>query len=68
MLCTYIYIYIYICIMHIISITIIVLIIPQVSYRETITAGTEFWYTHKKQSGGSGQYAKVQYSLSIALP
>jgi elongation factor G len=36
---------------------------PQVSYRETITAGTEFWYTHKKQSGGSGQYAKVQLVL-----
>jgi len=36
---------------------------PQVAYRETITAGTEFWYTHKKQSGGSGQYAKVQLVL-----
>merc|ERR1711966_246855 len=33
---------------------------PQVAYRETITQGTEFRYTHKKQSGGSGQYAKVQ--------
>jgi len=36
---------------------------PQVAYRETITTGTEFWYTHKKQSGGSGQYAKVQLVL-----
>ncbi|CAI5757102.1 unnamed protein product [Candida verbasci] len=32
---------------------------PQVSYRETITSPTSFDYTHKKQSGGSGQYAKV---------
>merc|ERR1719193_1853436 len=33
---------------------------PQVSYRETITAANELAYTHKKQSGGSGQYAKVK--------
>merc|ERR1712050_471771 len=26
---------------------------PQVSYRETITGSHEFWYTHKKQSGGA---------------
>merc|ERR1719254_114119 len=32
---------------------------PQVAYRETITGTTELWYTHKKQTGGSGQYAKV---------
>lgn len=32
---------------------------PQVAYRETISAATEFDYTHKKQTGGSGQYAKV---------
>jgi elongation factor G len=32
---------------------------PQVAYRETITQPTEFSYTHKKQSGGSGQYGKV---------
>ncbi|MCM2281056.1 MAG: elongation factor G [Bdellovibrionaceae bacterium] len=32
---------------------------PQVAYRETIGAVTEFDYTHKKQTGGSGQYAKV---------
>jgi elongation factor G len=32
---------------------------PQVAYRETINAAAEFDYTHKKQTGGSGQYAKV---------
>jgi elongation factor G len=32
---------------------------PQVAYRETITQHTEFTYTHKKQSGGSGQYGRV---------
>jgi len=33
---------------------------PQVSYREAITAKAEIDYTHKKQSGGSGQYARVK--------
>ena len=33
---------------------------PQVKYRETITQPVEFDYTHRKQTGGSGQYAKVQ--------
>jgi len=33
---------------------------PSVSYREAITAPAEIDYTHKKQSGGSGQYARVK--------
>jgi elongation factor G len=32
---------------------------PQVAYRETITKPTKIDYTHKKQSGGAGQFAKV---------
>ncbi len=32
---------------------------PQVAYREAISQKAEFNYTHKKQTGGSGQYAKV---------
>mmetsp|Transcript_9918 Transcript_9918/g.14504 ORF Transcript_9918/g.14504 Transcript_9918/m.14504 type:complete len:774 (-) Transcript_9918:58-2379(-) len=36
---------------------------PQVSYREAITQPAEVDYTHKKQSGGSGQYARVKISF-----
>jgi elongation factor G len=32
---------------------------PRVAYRETITQATAFNYTHKKQTGGSGQYGRV---------
>ncbi len=32
---------------------------PQVAYRETLTQKVEFEYVHKKQTGGSGQYAKI---------
>jgi len=33
---------------------------PQVAYRETITRAAEIDYTHKKQSGGAGQFARVK--------
>jgi len=36
---------------------------PQVAYRETITKEVEDSYTHKKQSGGSGQYGKIDYKI-----
>jgi elongation factor G len=36
---------------------------PQVAYRETITRAVDDTYTHKKQSGGSGQYAKIEYTI-----
>ncbi len=39
---------------------------PQVAYRETITQMIEDSYTHKKQSGGSGQYGKIDYTIEPA--
>ncbi len=36
---------------------------PQVAYREAITKTIEDSYTHKKQSGGSGQFAKLEYRI-----
>ncbi|MGB0371280.1 MAG: elongation factor G [Opitutales bacterium] len=36
---------------------------PQVAYRESITAPVSDSYTHKKQSGGSGQFAKIDYTI-----
>ena len=41
---------------------------PQVAYRETIGHEVEHTYTHKKQSGGSGQYAEVKMLISPTEP
>jgi elongation factor G len=41
---------------------------PQVAYRETILGSTEVTYIHKKQSGGSGQFAKVTLSVEPLEP
>ncbi|MCD7061473.1 elongation factor G [Pelagibacterium xiamenense] len=41
---------------------------PQVAYRETITKAAEIDYTHKKQSGGSGQFARVKLVIEPNEP
>jgi elongation factor G len=41
---------------------------PQVAYRETITTPLEDSYTHKKQSGGSGQFGKIDYRIKPGEP
>ncbi|BAZ40428.1 translation elongation factor G [Calothrix sp. NIES-4101] len=41
---------------------------PQVAYRESVTKRLEDGYVHKKQSGGSGQYAKIDYIIEPGEP
>ena len=41
---------------------------PQVAYRETIGQEVEHSYTHKKQSGGSGQFGEVKLLISPTVP
>ncbi|MFT5711369.1 MAG: elongation factor G [Halioglobus sp.] len=41
---------------------------PQVAYRETITQEVDDSYTHKKQSGGSGQFGKIDYRIKPGAP
>jgi len=41
---------------------------PQVAYRETITKSAEVDYTHKKQTGGSGQFARVKITFEPGEP
>jgi elongation factor G len=41
---------------------------PQVAYRESITKIVQDSYTHKKQSGGSGQFGKIDYTIEPGEP
>ncbi len=41
---------------------------PQVAYRETISKPTEIDYTHKKQTGGTGQFARIKLEITPTEP
>jgi elongation factor G len=41
---------------------------PQVAYRETISKSAEIDYTHKKQTGGSGQFARIKLQIQPTQP
>jgi elongation factor G len=41
---------------------------PQVAYRETISRPTEIDYTHKKQTGGTGQFARIKLEITPTEP
>ena len=41
---------------------------PQVAYRETISSAYEIDYTHKKQTGGTGQFARVKLQITPTEP
>ncbi len=41
---------------------------PQVAYRETISQSADIDYTHKKQTGGTGQFARIKLTITPTEP